>query len=139
MNEKARIVFRIIICIVMLCSFAANIFFIRSDIHNSRQAKLSSKRLESELSDAASLSSSAAESIKRGNDKIGIVSEGLRSSSKTAGTIKDNAESSVSKCGDITETIITLREQIENLETCCDNSSSNCSCVDSSAYNSVNK
>ena len=125
MQIKTRI--NLIVGVALCLSIMGNIAFIHHSLCNNRQARQSSDHLESELSSAAGFVSSATSTIISGNDKLTDVTTGLSASTDTAGAIKDNASTSLERCGDIEQTIKELRAEIKDLEnngTGCSSSSS---------------
>ena len=133
MQIKTRI--NIIVGVALCLSVVGNIAFIHHGLCNNRQAGQSSTRIESELSNAASSVSSATGTIKQVSTGLDSVTTELRDSQSTAGAIKDNADSSLERCGDIEQTIKELRAQIEDLEDNCNNSSSSSSSSNSNLDN----
>ena len=122
-----KVKFNIAIGALLFISLLGNITFIHKSICNNRQARQSSERIEHSIADTSSLVNAATGLVESGNKGLDSVSTGLSASTRTAGTIKDNANTSLERCSDIEQTIKELRAEVEVLEDNYNNSSSSSS------------
>ena len=119
-NEMSKILSIVhrIIWLIFFISIASNIAFICVNIHNSRQSRGASERIENELSGAASSITSASGTVK---DISTINKQASDTAKQLSGTITD----STNKCEDVEQTIGELRKEIEVLEDSLNNNDSN--------------
>lgn len=120
MSKSLNVLHNIIWGLLFL-SLAVNAYFICTNIHNSRQSRGESERIENELSGAAGTITSASGTVK---DISTINKQASGTVKQLSGTITD----STNKCEDVEQTIGDLRKQIEALENDYNNSvnSGNC-------------